>query len=89
MIRYDRMRILTDDGVIDTLVFTDAAASSIGSYWNAVRHYLHTGDTSRLDEFEGQNINLHRFLTDPDLIDELARIGELDVDSIYEDGSGS
>jgi hypothetical protein len=44
VIRYDRLRILTDEGVIDTLVVSDDVASSIGRYWNAVRHYLYTGD---------------------------------------------
>ncbi len=83
MIRNDRMRILTRDGVIDTQVWTDGVASLIGSYWNAVRHYLYTGATDRLDEFEGENINFHWLLTDPDRIDELATIGEIDLVSIY------
>lgn len=87
MMRLDRMRILTDQGVIDTLVIDEDTASLIGSYWNAVAHYLYTGDTDRLEEFEGQRINLHRLLTDPDQIDEWARRGDLELDSIYEDGS--
>lgn len=87
MIRFDRLRILTDDGVIDTLVLTDDVASQVGHYWNAVRHYLYTGETDQLTEFEGTSINFHRLLTDPDRIDEWARRGELELDSIYEDGS--
>ena len=61
-------------------------ASEIGSYWNAVQHYLRTGDASRLARFEGQFINLRRFLTDPDRIDELALLGEPDIPDIYDDG---
>jgi hypothetical protein len=87
VIRFDRMRILTDEGVIDTLVLSDEVASTIGRYWNAVRYYLDWGDASRLAEFEGEWINFHRLLTDPDRIDEWARVGELDFGPIYEDGS--
>ena len=86
MIRHDRMRILTADGVVDTLVLTDATASLIGSYWNAVRHYLFTGDTHELDEFEDEWVNFHRLLTDPDRIDDWDRVGELELDSIYVTG---
>ena len=87
MIRFDRMRILTEDGVIDTLVLDDATASLIGSYWNAVQRYLWTGDTHQLEGFEGKSINFRRLLTDPDLIDDWDRVGELELDSIYESGS--
>jgi hypothetical protein len=85
--RFDRMRILTDEGVIDTLVLSDEVASRIGSYWNAVRRYLYTGDTEQLAEFDDEWVNFHRLLTDPDRIDEWARLGDVDLDSIYEDGS--
>lgn len=87
MIRFDRMRILTDEGVIDTLVLSDEVASRIGSYWNAVRHYLYTGETEPLDEFDDEWVNFHHLLTDPDRIDEWARLADLDLDSIYTDGS--
>jgi hypothetical protein len=83
VIRLDRMRILTEDGVIDTLVLDDGTASMIGSYWNAVRRYLWTGDTRPLEEFEGRSVNFHRLLTDPDRIDDWDRVGELELDSIY------
>jgi hypothetical protein len=85
--RFDRLRILTDDGVTDTLVVSDDVASRIGHYWNAVRHYLYTGDTEPLTEFDGTWVNFHRLLTDPDVIDEWARRGDLDdFSSIYADG---
>jgi hypothetical protein len=82
----ERMRILTKGGVIDTLVIDGGTASMIGSYWNAVRHYLWTGDTRHLEEFEGVWVNFHRLLTDPDTIDDWDRVGELELDSIYESG---
>lgn len=82
----DRMRILTKQGVVDTIVFDQSTASMIGRYWNAIRHYLWTGDTSGLKPFEGESVNFHRLLTDPDLIDDWDRVGELELDSIYESG---
>ncbi len=84
--RADRMRMLTWEGVIVTRVVIDSAASEIGQHWNAVRHYLYTGDRSRLAPFKGHSINFHRFLTDTDRIDELALVGEPDIPDIYEDG---
>lgn len=85
--RFDRMRILTDEGVIETLVLSDEVASRIGSYWNAVRRYLYTGDTEQLAEFDDESINFHRLLNDPDRIDDWARLADLDLDGIYADGS--
>jgi hypothetical protein len=85
--RFDRMRILTDEGVIDTVVLSDEVASRVGSYWNAVRRYLYTGDTEQLEALDDESINFHRLLTDPDRIDEWARLADLDLDSIYADGS--
>jgi hypothetical protein len=87
MIRFDRMRILTDEGVIETLVLSDEVASRIGSYWNAVRRYLYTGETEQLEEFGEESINFHRLLTDPDRIDEWARLTDPQPDGIYADGS--
>jgi hypothetical protein len=86
MSRFDWMYILTAGGVVETLVLTDAEASTIGSYWNAVRWYLFTGDTSRLDNFDGAAINAQPLLTDPDLIDRWDAVGELEIDSIYVTG---
>lgn len=80
-----RMLMLTWDGPVMTSVFTDGAASSIGSHWNAIKHYLDTGDDSLLALFDGETINFHRFLTDLDRIDELAAVGELEFEDIYED----
>jgi hypothetical protein len=80
-----RMRILTRHGVEDVELKTFEAGSAVGSYWNAVRHYLWTGRTDALDEFDGVEIKGRLLLTDPDLIERYARIGELDVDDIYED----
>jgi len=80
-----RMRILTTLGVEDVELDTFQARSTVGSYWNAVQRFLSTGETDELERFEGTRIRGWRLLTDPDEIERQARIGELDVDDIYEE----
>ena len=80
-----RMRILTTKGVEDVDLLTPRARSTVGRYWNAVQRFLYTGETDDLEAFRGIRIRGRRLLTDPDEIERLARIGELDVDDIYED----
>jgi hypothetical protein len=81
-----RMRILArDEGVVWVTPETDADASEIGSYWNAVRRYRRTGDDSDLWPFESEQIAGHAWETDLDAIDFWAATGELDFEDIYED----
>jgi len=79
------MRILTGDGVEDVELHTFRARSIVGSHWNAVQRFLATGETDDLEAFRGILIRNRGLLTDPDEIERQARIGELDVDDIYED----
>ena len=63
-------------------------ASALGEYWNAVHHYLQTGDASRLKKFRGKSItDVHRvrfpLLTDTDELDRLASAGVLSFESLY------
>ncbi len=63
-------------------------ASVLGQYWNAVHHYLQTGDASRLKKFRGKYItDVHRvrfpLLTDPDELDRLGSAGVLSFESLY------
>ena len=78
------MRMLTTEGVVDLYVDNIDSASLIGQHWNAVQRALE-GDPSELEEFEDWTIRGHAFMTDPDQIERLARIGELDIEDIYED----
>ena len=80
-----RMRILTRDGVENVELQTARGRSAVGSYWNAVQIFLATGDTEPLDSWDGILIRGRRLLTDPDEIERQARIGEIDIDDIYED----
>lgn len=78
-----RLRILSEDGVEFDAV-SSSEASTLGEYWNGVRHYLRTGDDSRLWGLEGEQVAGRTLLTDLDLIDHWARTGELDFEDIYE-----
>lgn len=80
-----RMRILTEDGVEDVELDTFQARSTVGSYWNAVQRFLATGETNDLEQYSRTRIRGRVLLTDPDELERLAQIGELDVEDIYTD----
>ncbi len=85
--RQDDMWILSQeelDGPFVVEVRTDDDASTLGSYWNAVGHYLDTGATSRLADFDDVEVAGFRLETDPDEIDFWARSGDLQFQDIYE-----
>ena len=63
-------------------------ASTLGKYWNAVHHYLQTGDASRLKKFRGKyitDVKRVRFplLTNTDELDRLGSAGVLSFESLY------
>jgi hypothetical protein len=80
----DRLRILTPEGIEFVEVTDPDERSEVGQYWNAVRHYLNTGDDSRLWRFEGETVAGRPWETGLDPIEEWGRRGELDFEDIYE-----
>ena len=62
-------------------------ARQISAYDNAVRHYVYSGDPSRLAPFRGKSIKTGgtevEFLTDLRQLDQLRRAGALSFESIY------
>ena len=74
---------LTVAGQIAIDARDSALASVVGAHWAAVRHYLETGDESVLRPFRRRRVNGQRLETDPDVIDELARAGEVRFEDIY------
>jgi hypothetical protein len=83
-----RIRMLTDQGVDEFPVRVGSdAARAIGQHWNAVQHFLHSGDMSRLTQFATLTIDGRRFAVDPGWIERWAARGELDFEDIYENGS--
>jgi hypothetical protein len=59
------------------------SASLVGEHWSAIGHYLNTGDDSRVPALVGETVTGIPLETDPDLIDEWERRGELEIDDIY------
>ncbi len=80
---YRPMRLLTLDGTVAVEVRGSRVAATIGGYWNAVHHYLATGDTRPLQRYEGKRVGGVLLVTDPAVIEHLAHIGELSFESIY------
>ena len=78
-----KMRILTNTGIEDATVSDRQTASMIGHYWNDVRQFLSTGDTSVLDPYVGVVIDGFGVETDPDLIEEFDDEGQLDFRYLY------
>lgn len=83
------MRMLTTRGVEVLAVEVGSdAARAIGQHWNAVQHFLHSGDASRLEPFASMRLTLfYKFAVDPDWIERWAMRGELDFEDIYEGAS--
>lgn len=77
------MRILTPSGVVLTLIESDSERSAVASYWNAVSHYLATGEDRPLRPFAGVSIAGHVLLTDLDAVEQWAAEGELEFEDIY------
>ena len=78
------MRILTSGGVTDVELASSRARSVVGNHWNAIQAFLYTGETEQLEPYRRLRVAGHWLLTDPDEIERLARIGELDLEDIYE-----
>lgn len=83
------MLIPTTRGIRTLEVRDSRSASRVGEYFNALKHYLNTGDTSQLNKFRRKYIQSkkvrYRFLTERDTLDLLAEAGEFRLDSIYEE----
>lgn len=81
---FRRLSILTTQGIkeVDTTNFR--VASDAGRHWNAIGHYLGTGNDRSLRVFRGKKISGHTLETDPDVIERQANRGELDFEGPYD-----
>jgi hypothetical protein len=83
-----RMTVDTVGGARVLNVRGSRRASMVGRHAAAVRHYLETGDASRLRKFRGKYIQdgklKHVLITDTQQIDRLARRGELSFEDLYD-----
>lgn len=80
---YLRMSVLSRQGLVDVDTRGSRVRSLVGRHWNAVRRFGVTGDVSVLRPFEGKRVGGVELATDPDLIEEYIRQGEVDLDDIY------
>jgi hypothetical protein len=80
---YQRMSALSTEGLRDIDVRGSRARSLVGSHWSAIGRFAATGDVSGLAKFTGKRVGGIELATDPDLIEEYLRRGELDIDDIY------
>jgi len=82
-----RLRFLTVRGIIELRVRSSRTATRIAQYWNAVDHYLKTGNTSLLRPFRGKTVRAGKvgypFLTDPRTLNRLALAGEVTFEDLY------
>ncbi len=78
----------TLEGLAEIATVDSRSASIVGEYWNAVNHYLETGDETELVRFHGVSIidargNAVPLLTDTDELERLGSAGILSFQSMY------
>jgi hypothetical protein len=83
-----RVMILpTAEGRIEVGVRSARTAKRIAEYDAAVKRFIHTGDASALEGFQGISITANGrkipLLTDLDELERLGEVGELSFESIY------
>jgi hypothetical protein len=84
------MEVITSEGKQSIDVRDSRSAAKIARHANAVRHYVNTGDTSRLREFRRAVVwsgkRGHRLASDLDLdmLELHGRAGELSFEHIYQ-----
>jgi hypothetical protein len=80
---YQYMSVLSTNGVANVDTRGSRVRSLIGRHWNAIRRFGETGDVELLKPFIGKRVGGVELATDPGLIEEYIRQGELDIDDIY------
>jgi len=80
---YQRMAVLSTEGLVDVDVRGSAKRSLVARHWNAVRHFGATGDIYQLRRFAGRFVGGFELASDPDDVEEYLARGEPDFDDIY------
>jgi hypothetical protein len=80
---YQRMSVLSSEGLVDIDTRGSRVRSLVGRHWNAVQRFGVTGDVAYLEAFEGKRAGGVALATDPSLIEEYLRQGKIDIDEIY------
>jgi hypothetical protein len=82
---YRTMRVVSSDGMREVEVRGSRQATRIAQHMNAIKVFLDTGDDEALRRFSGVKVAGLLLETDPDRIEELARVHELSFEDIYGD----
>ncbi len=80
---YLRMSVLSTEGLRDIDTRGSRVRSLVGRHWSAIGRFGATGDVAVLRPFVGKRAGGVELASDPDLIEEYLRQGELDIDDIY------
>lgn len=80
---YRPMFVYSNGAKVPIDVRGSRVASDVGRYHSAVGHYLATGDDSRLRRLSGIAVAGVELETDLDVLDDLARRGVFEFESIY------
>ena len=79
------LRVLTTDGVQFLAGLSDGEAGQVGRHWNAVRHYLDTGEDHQLPQFAGAVVAGFTLETRVKVIEGHAIRGDVRFESIYDE----
>lgn len=92
--KYDhtsRSMLISENGKLQSIEISDSRhAKTIGRYHNAVKHYLDTGDYTKLKKFSRRKIKdsdgiIHSFETDPKIVLEInEKIEEIEFFEVYD-----
>src|SRR5713226_9307620 len=77
------MFLITALGPVPVSVRGSVAASQLGKHAAAVQHFLRTGDSSALAEFQGKRVGNHDLIVDTQLLSTLAEAGALRSQDLY------
>ena len=78
------MSVNSEGRVVNVNVRGSRKASEISRYHVAVRWFLDTGDESLLQAFTSKKVAGVVYETDPEVLEDMARRGQLDIESIYQ-----
>lgn len=83
------MKLMTPSGLIAETIVGSRSASRVATYMNAVKHYLLTGDASRVRAFAGQAVRAAGkripFVTDLRTLRRLEYANEIAFEDLYGD----
>lgn len=83
------MRFLDNRGLTTVQPASAKEAAKLSAYWHAVDRFLKIGDDRQLRRFQRMRLRTRQksslyFVTDPNLLERLGYVGELEFEDIYQ-----